>query len=59
MVAEHPRLLVLADEIYEHIIFAPANHVSFGALPGMAPRTLTVNGFSKGPPTNPEHPVTL
>ena len=47
MVAEHPRLMVLSDEIYEHIIYAPARHHSFAALPGMWPRTLTVNGFSK------------
>ena len=47
MVAEHPRLLVLSDEIYEHIIYHPAQHHSFAALPGMWPRTLTVNGFSK------------
>ncbi len=47
MVAEHPRLLVLSDEIYEHIVYQPAQHHSFGALPGMWPRTLTVNGFSK------------
>lgn len=47
MVAEHPRLLVLSDEIYEHIVYAPARHHSFAALPGMWPRTLTVNGFSK------------
>ena len=47
VVARHPRLLVLSDEIYEHIIYPPARHVSFAALPGMWPRTLTVNGFSK------------
>ena len=47
VVAGHPRLLVLSDEIYEHIVYAPAAHASFGALPGMWPRTLTVNGFSK------------
>ena len=47
MVAEHPRLLVLSDEIYEHILYPPARHHSFGALPGMWDRTLTVNGFSK------------
>jgi bifunctional pyridoxal-dependent enzyme with beta-cystathionase and maltose regulon repressor activities len=41
VVAEHPRLLVLADEIYEHIIYAPATHTSFAALPGMRERTLT------------------
>ena len=47
VVAEHPRLLVLSDEIYEHIIYAPAEHHSFASLPGMYNRTLTVNGFSK------------
>lgn len=47
VVAEHPRLLVLSDEIYEHIIYAPAEHHSFAAVPGMRARTLTVNGFSK------------
>jgi bifunctional aspartate aminotransferase and glutamate/aspartate-prephenate aminotransferase len=47
VVARHPRLLVLSDEIYEAICYPPATHMSFGALPGMWPRTLTVNGFSK------------
>jgi bifunctional aspartate aminotransferase and glutamate/aspartate-prephenate aminotransferase len=47
VVASHPRLLVLSDEIYEYIVYPPSRHVSFGALPGMFERTLTVNGFSK------------
>ncbi|KAJ7945373.1 Aspartate aminotransferase [Quillaja saponaria] len=47
IVAKHPRLMVLSDEIYEHIIYAPATHTSFASLPGMWERTLTVNGFSK------------
>ncbi|PIA44117.1 hypothetical protein AQUCO_01700022v1 [Aquilegia coerulea] len=47
IVAKYPRLLVLSDEIYEHIIYAPASHVSFASLPGMWERTFTVNGFSK------------
>ncbi|XP_043718656.1 bifunctional aspartate aminotransferase and glutamate/aspartate-prephenate aminotransferase isoform X2 [Telopea speciosissima] len=47
IVSKHPRLLVLSDEIYEHIIYAPATHISFASLPGMWERTLTVNGFSK------------
>jgi len=47
IVAKHPRLLVLSDEIYEHIIYQPAKHTSFASLPGMWERTLTVNGFSK------------
>ncbi|KAL8150580.1 hypothetical protein V2J09_020388 [Rumex salicifolius] len=47
IVSRHPRLLVLSDEIYEHIIYSPATHTSFASLPGMLERTLTVNGFSK------------
>lgn len=38
---------MVADEIYEHIIYEPAKHFSFAGLPGMWERTLTVNGFSK------------
>lgn len=40
-------LKVLSDEIYEHIIYAPATHTSFASLPDMYERTLTINGFSK------------
>lgn len=47
VVARHPRLIVLSDEIYEHIIYPPAVHASFAVLPGMYERTVTVNGFSK------------
>ncbi|MEW5305114.1 MAG: hypothetical protein WDW38_001996 [Sanguina aurantia] len=47
VVRQHPRLLVLSDEIYEYILYAPAVHHSFGTLEGMMERTLTVNGFSK------------
>ena len=47
VIAPHPRLLVLSDEIYECITYPPAEHHSFAALPTMWGRTLTVNGFSK------------
>lgn len=40
-------LLVVSDELYEAITYDPDAHVSIGALPGMAERTLTVNGCSK------------
>lgn len=46
VVAKHKDLYVLADEIYEHIVFE-GEHVSFASLPGMADRTITVNGLSK------------
>lgn len=47
LVADHPRLLVLSDEIYEYIVFN-GKFSSFAAQPGMRERTITVNGFSKG-----------
>ena len=46
VVAEHEGLYVIADEIYEHIVFE-GEHISFASLPGMAARTITVNGLSK------------
>jgi len=46
VVRRHPDLYVMADEIYEHIVFE-GTHQSFAALPGMAERTITVNGLSK------------
>ncbi len=39
--------LAITDEIYEHIIYGSARHVSIGSLPGMADRTITISGLSK------------
>ena len=47
VVLQHENLLVIADEIYEHINFN-GNQVSIASLPGMFERTITVNGFAKG-----------
>lgn len=47
VVRAHPNMMVLSDEIYEYIVF-DGTMSSFGALPGMRERTITVNGFSKG-----------
>ncbi len=40
-------LYVIADEIYEKLVFDDKKHISVGSLPGMGERTLTVNGMSK------------
>ena len=40
-------LLVLADETLEYLVYTDAVHRSIAALPAMAERTLTFNGFSK------------
>jgi len=42
-----PNVLVVADEIYEHINFT-GEQVSIASFPGMFDRTITVNGFAKG-----------
>jgi aspartate aminotransferase len=39
-------LSVISDEIYEKIIY-DHEHISIGSMPGMAERTVTINGFSK------------
>ena len=46
VVKEHDDLLVLSDEIYEHINYI-GSHASIAAVPGMRERTLVVNGVSK------------
>jgi len=40
-------LYVLSDEIYEKMVYDGHRHISFGSLPGMKERTVTVSGFSK------------
>ena len=47
VVLKHPDLLIIADEIYEHINFT-GDQTSIASLPGMFERTITVNGFAKG-----------
>jgi aspartate aminotransferase len=46
-VATEYDLYVLSDEIYEHIVYDGAIHYSLAAEPGMAERTVIINGFSK------------
>ena len=48
VLARHPQVLILSDEIYEHIIFDGRQFVSFGqACPELRDRTLIVNGVAK------------
>jgi aminotransferase len=39
--------LALTDEIYEHILYDGAQHISIAALDAMRDRTVTINGMSK------------
>jgi aminotransferase len=45
--AQEHDLVILSDEIYEKIIYPPAEHVSIATLEGMKERTLILNGLSK------------
>ncbi|MCU1670849.1 MAG: aminotransferase class [Blastococcus sp.] len=40
-------LIVLTDEVYEHLVFSGAEHVSIAGLPGMRERTLVVSSAGK------------
>jgi aspartate/methionine/tyrosine aminotransferase len=39
--------LAITDEIYEHILYDGAKHISLATLDGMRERTITINGMSK------------
>ncbi len=40
-------LLVVTDEVYEHLIYDGGSHVALATLPGMAERTLTISSAGK------------
>ena len=46
-VAIEHELLVVTDEVYEHLVFPGARHVPIATLPGMAERTLTISSGGK------------
>lgn len=46
-IARRRDLFVIADEVYDHIVFDGIEHVSIAALPGMAERTVSMYAFTK------------
>jgi len=40
-------VVAVTDEIYEHILFDGAKHISIASLPGMREQTITINSISK------------
>lgn len=44
---DYPQIIVVSDEIYEHINFSNNGHCSIASIDGMYDRTVTVNGVSK------------
>ena len=45
--AEKYDAFVVTDEVYEHLVYDPYEHVCMASLPGMFVRTLTCNSLSK------------
>lgn len=44
---KHPQILVVSDEIYEHINYGVTEHASMASFEDMYDRTITVNGVAK------------
>ncbi|MFF7395314.1 aminotransferase class I/II-fold pyridoxal phosphate-dependent enzyme [Achromobacter sp. NPDC008082] len=48
VLARHPHVWLMTDEIYEHLAYGDVRHASPAAVvPALADRTLTINGVSK------------
>ncbi len=48
VVAKHPNLHIISDEIYELLNYGEVEHVSIASFPEVYNQTITVNGLSKG-----------
>ncbi|WP_370096867.1 pyridoxal phosphate-dependent aminotransferase [Streptacidiphilus sp. MAP12-20] len=46
LAVEHD-LLVVTDEVYEHLVFGPAVHTPIASLPGMRERTVSISSSGK------------
>ena len=46
-VAVEAYLLVISDEVYEHLVFDGAHHLPIATYPGMAQRTVTISSAAK------------
>ena len=47
VLAKHPQIIVVSDEIYEHINYGVTSHASMAEFVDMFDRTVTVNGVAK------------
>jgi N-succinyldiaminopimelate aminotransferase len=46
-IAQERDVLVVTDEVYEHLVFSGAEHVPMATLPGMRERTITISSGGK------------
>lgn len=44
---KHPQIVVISDEVYEHLVYDEAKHIPFATIPGMAERTLSLYSAGK------------
>ena len=47
VLAPHPQITIITDEIYEKLIYGDAEHFSLGSIDSIADRVVTINGLSK------------
>ena len=47
VLAKYPDILVISDEIYEHINYTGGSYTSMGSFPEIADRVVVINGVSK------------
>jgi len=47
VLAAHPNIAIITDEIYERLVYGEHKHLSLGSLPEIAQRVITINGLSK------------
>ena len=46
-IVAHTNILVLSDEVYEHIVFEPQGHLSLASRTALADRTFLISSFGK------------
>lgn len=47
IILQHPRLFLVSDEVYEHILFDGRKHISLSESPVLRERTFICNSFAK------------
>jgi kynurenine--oxoglutarate transaminase/cysteine-S-conjugate beta-lyase/glutamine--phenylpyruvate transaminase len=47
ILVKFPNIVVLSDEVYDTMVYAPNKHTSIATLPGMWDKTLTINSAGK------------
>ena len=46
-ITKNTNIIILSDEVYEHIVYPPFKHTYFASLPGMFERTISCSSLSK------------